>query len=121
MFNELTPDIEEQLKSIDQEKARLTESIEAARAELEKVDVTGVASENLTEAREALDKAKAEVMGEIYTVQYLLYLTWSGGMAQSHGDIFWTSVFTLETKIVCGSTVKTRSLNGSPTAIYSSM
>ena len=64
LFNELTPDVEEQVKSIEQEKARLTASIEAARAELEKVDVTGVASENLTEAREALDKAKAEVTDE---------------------------------------------------------
>ncbi|CAM9438579.1 unnamed protein product [Sphacelaria rigidula] len=61
LFNELTPDVEEQVKSIEQEKARLTASIEAAREELDKVDVTGVASENLTEAREALEKAKAEV------------------------------------------------------------
>lgn len=61
LASELTPDIEEGVRAIELEKERLNASIDVVRQELEKVDVTGVAAENLEEARAALDKAKAEV------------------------------------------------------------
>eukprot|EP00752_Nemacystus_decipiens_P018566 g16645.t1 len=61
LVNELTPDVEAQVAAIEQEKARLNQSLDTVREELEKVDVSADLASNLETAQAALDRAKAEV------------------------------------------------------------
>lgn len=53
--------MEAQVAAIEQEKARLNQSLDYVRAELEKVDVSAELTENLESAQAALDRAKAQV------------------------------------------------------------
>lgn len=61
LYNELTPDVEAQVAAIEQEKARLNQSLDYVREELEKVDVSAELTENLEATRAALERAKAQV------------------------------------------------------------
>lgn len=61
LYNELTPDVEAQVAAIEQEKARLNQSLDYVRDELEKVDVSDQLGENLEATRAALERAKAQV------------------------------------------------------------
>lgn len=76
LYKELTPDIEAQVEAIEQEKARLNKSLDYVREELEKVDVTGQAAENLLATQNALERAKAQVQSvHLYVIRcYGIYV-----------------------------------------------
>eukprot|EP00752_Nemacystus_decipiens_P016983 g15208.t1 len=61
LVNELTPDVEAQVAAIEQEKARLNQSLDTVRHELEKVQVSADLADNLETAQAALARAKDEV------------------------------------------------------------
>lgn len=61
LYSELTPDVEAQVAAIEQEKARLNQSLDYVREELEKVDVSKELEENLKATQAALERAKAQV------------------------------------------------------------
>lgn len=57
----LTPDIEAGVAEIELEKARLQATMDNVRQELDRVSVAGKNQEDIDQAQEALDKAKAAV------------------------------------------------------------